>query len=204
MASLGDIYRVINEFNLEDGQRAITTQYYRVTTAGSGGAFNLNASYAAKFDSAALGLLNEDHELLYRQVINGMDNSDYIEITPQDSGTRTGASLPSALTPVFRSARDQPGDRYSWQRWPFGSVSDLVQTGLWASGFGTGLASFANLLDDTMSLGTGEIVEPCQITGGFKLGTDPVFVRPLTGEWAYGVQAHWLESRQPTYTYTTS
>lgn len=204
MAALGDIYRIQNEFVLVGDERAVVTQYYRVTTAGSGGASNVVSAWGTKFTSSILGLLNEDNTLLARSTINGMNNSDFLESVPNSNGSRTGASLPPGLTPVFRSERSQPGDRYSWQRWPFGSVSDLSDGGLWTSPMGTALAAFTDLLDDTLAPGTGEILEPCQITGGFILGTSPTFVRSLTGQWAFGIQPHWLESRQPDYTYTST
>lgn len=204
MAGAGNIYRIQNFFNIPGGQQAVVTQYYRVTAGGTGSAANVNGGWESKFESSVLNLLNEDSVLIGRVIINGMNISDFVDLVPNDSGTKTGASLPPALTPVFRSARDQPGDHYSYQRWPFGSVSDLGDGGLWTSAFQTALASFTDLLEDTLTLGSGDVLEPCQITGPFLLSTPPTFARALTLQWAYGPQPHWLESRQPAFTYTST
>jgi hypothetical protein len=158
-------------------------------------------SFTAKFITAYLGALNNTLDVDFRQVINGMDNSDFYEDQTDISGTRTGFALPSALTPIFRSARDAPGDRYSWTRPPFGSASDLAAAGAWDSGFNTTLSAYSDDLGDTMTVASSSVFTPVQITGGFKLNTEPVVARQLTSQWSWGAEPHWLDRREPDFVY---
>lgn len=203
MAAPGDIYRIQFTYLHENGQECLDTYFYQIVTPGSTGAEDIYGVLLSDLVTDNLDLLNEDNSFTYGLCMNGMDNDDFFEDTTEQVGTRTGASLPSSGCPIFRSSRDRPGDRYSWHRPPFGSVSDLGAVGVWAGAFQTELGTYADLLDNAIPLVAGGSAIPCQITGGFKFGTAPTFKRALTGAWAYGTQMHWLDSREPEFGYNT-
>lgn len=201
MATLGDIFKITVVYVHPNGQRPQQTLYYVVTTAGSAGAGHVHAAFLSLLVTPYLGALNEDLSITFRQVINGMNNGDFLETEANLDGTRTGISLPSALTTIFRSARDAPGDRYSWTRPPFGSGSDLEDGGVWKSTFNTTLADYAGDLSEVLTPTGDDILTPCQITGGFKLGEDPTLARLLGTDWSYGLSPHWLDRREPDFEY---
>jgi len=200
MATLDDVYRIKAEFVHPTGQIAQLYFDYRVNTAGSAAAPEVRTAFVSKFQTQYNGLLNENSNWAVTQVINGMNNSDFVEVAATTNGARTGSPIPAALTTLFRCPRAVPADVPALRRLPFGSQSDLGgSNGDWSATFQSALGVFAALLNDELFAVGGDVLTPVQLTGGFKLGVAPTVKRALTASWEYASEAGWLESRQPAY-----
>lgn len=198
MAAINDIYQIKMKSLHPVGEECLNVFYYRVNTQTGTITAQVVADDFISDPLVEFRKIMSDLTLINEvSVINGMDNQDTNETNPSVFGTYgQDNTLPSALALAIRSRRNGAGTRRSYKR--FTGIPSAVMT----TSDGAIQETFQEIVEDVLtaaaaSLVTGEgNLSPCQISGGFVLGTDPSFAFALTSPWEFNVYPTTQTTRQ--------
>lgn len=201
--AVDDIYQItVHQSYLS--QNLINVFYYRVDQDfGGTDANDLANEFLADVWAAVRGLQHADANTNRIVVINGMTNSDAVDVALDLDGTNiSGSRLPAFLAVATRSTKGSPGERYSYKR--FGGCPNVIGAdGRWSGAHSEAIVAMTDNLgsDIASSAGTYTPIQlQVQVIGGkpvyFKLGVTPQVGRLLSGTWQYNAIPSHQDSRQ--------
>jgi hypothetical protein len=197
MANEGDIYQIRVTCSHVQVQTAENVFYYRVaendaTLTANQVRLLFHGNIGSGYPQFMPG--NSTYESL--AVINGMDNTDFDIALYNLPGTMGGNTLPSQLMISTRSPWNGPGTRRGRHYFPFGSTSSIDASGNVSGALDIGMPIFAWSLGQPLSAVATDLI-PVTLSGGFKLGVEPVVSQLLTGIWEYSRRWSSMDSRLP-------
>lgn len=196
MASAGDTYQIELKTLHEGVQLAHTRWYWQVVDDEA----LITAAAVGGYVEAFLGLdwspvLHQSNDFVQLRVINGSDNSDFVDYNPFIPGTKTGPNIPAALCFYVRSFNRGPGYTRSDYFLMAGGLNDIISPGVWSPGFRSACGFFETMFGSSIPR-EGTSMIPVQLAAPFKLGVVPTIKQSLVGEWEHDVNPHWLRTRQ--------
>lgn len=168
--------------------------YYR-DTAGAGNALELVEEFTNQVLPDIQAMQNSLTLNTRIQAVNGMFNTDSWIEDMAVAGDVVGTPVSTFLAVGFRKRFGGIGFRYSYKRFYGLYAGSQTNFGVFTSGTRDMLDPLAVKLGQVIE-GTLGAYQPVQITGGFVLGTAPVFKQPLQGNWQYSDRFTHQDSRQ--------
>jgi hypothetical protein len=182
---------------MEQGVEAENVFYYRVTSVIS----PITAEVVSQLFNAFITVTLTPHTPNTRtfqhiSVINGMDNDDFWVQNINDPGDSGQTPLPHPCMVSIRSPWNGPGTRRGRHYLPIGTVGSLSPSGGMTAAAQTAFEESLFVFGIPIEDGRGSLV-PITVTGGFKLGVEPVESQLLLGEWEFNTRYSTIDSRRP-------
>jgi len=192
--AVGDIYQAVLRYEYQS-QDMSNVFWYKITTLGDTSpiANSLWSQIVGDLVAALISLQHVSVSYNVLSVVNwGKPGEDYYEADVDAEGVSAGEGMPPFVTASFRSARNFPGQRYSYKR--FGGIGEgLIANGVPASPPTWGLV--AAELGAVTTFPNGTVIYPGQVAHsvagvsvlpGIGEGT-PIWNYATNGAWSYFV-----------------